>query len=251
MIYVDDHVVFVMPKSREYQFPALSVLQEYVRSYAGKMHANEAAVEVDYKLHYDVRMPPEDWNFFVGLKAVPLQPPELIDNDNADMLLDFREERILPFKQSRKHVAQVYSAMCGIEARPIPSLQYRKARVKPPVWAMVTPLDVPGIVAERFLEGDMLGFGDGDITGCIGYQGWETYLSASWGLPTIEILTPDQPRWWLSKWLNVGYRMIVEVPDKSAMAKMIATAQGDLEGMLTFMATQAAHKESQYVSGVK
>ena len=50
-----EDILFIMPKDRELQFPAMAALQSYVNDYKVKMQANTVTAEMpEYRFRYHV-----------------------------------------------------------------------------------------------------------------------------------------------------------------------------------------------------
>jgi hypothetical protein len=209
-MFIIDHVKFLMPKDRELQFPAMALVQQFVNGYNEKMIANDYGQGNKFQLRYDLDIDLEDWKFFERVQLKLDQPREVFTSE-ADLVCDFREDRLMQFRNSGKHAAQAYGVLCGVEVKPVPMIR----QVLPPrtgTWGIL-----PGMLYDAYIrdstlipvEGEQLvSVRDGVLLGVIGYAGWETYLAASLGLAVVEILPEGRPVTWLSKFFNTGYRPI-------------------------------------------
>lgn len=223
---VVDQVLFKMPQDRELQFPAMAVLQAFVNSFQAKMKSGvQPAPPPSYHLRYQVDMPKDDWLFFKTLGLSIVQQQEKIER--PDLMLDFTEQRLELFKDSGKHVCQIYGIMSGVACPPLPVIRKVAPKIDgEPKWALVRYKLRGGIAT----GGDELAAAkDAEWTGVIGYAGWETYLAASMGLPLIEILPRGRPRNWLSKWTSSVYRMVEET---IGMEEDVDRAKENLEAVL-------------------
>lgn len=192
-----DCVLFKMPKDKEYQFPAMSVLHAWVASFAPKMKSNDASFgKAAWELEYDVEMNPEDWNFFAraGYKLPKEQTHPM---SGLDMVVDMTDERISSFRDTKKHVFQICVAMSGLQvnATTLPFVR----RIRPAL---------SGKWVTNPSEELLLNAQDGDLTGVIGPAGRETFLAASMGVGIVELVPEGRPRNWLSKYANPLYRVI-------------------------------------------
>src|SRR5678816_2970785 len=93
-----DQVLFIMPKSREYQFPAIGVVQDFVNTYQQKMMAQNPAGNplLRYQLKYDVDISGDDWDFFQQIGLQLIQPREELTEPDMVCLLytsDAADER--------------------------------------------------------------------------------------------------------------------------------------------------------------
>ena len=252
---VTDRVRFIMPKDREYQFPAMSILQAYVNGFAQKMKQHDVAgvqcvkcalkrttVEkclrcgetktvsiATYKIAYSHDMDQDHWQMFLNAGLVlSIAPTKLT---NIDVLIDMSDEKIDYFKHSGKHVSQVCGIMAGTGATPLPGITRRVPRLGDWCWATIVPLTMDGL---DMLTGEkIIAMEDQKYTGFIGHASWETYLVASMGLPVLEIVPVGRHRAWLSKWLNGGYRSlsgISQVPEARESVEVELTKMAKRKG---------------------
>lgn len=207
MNIIHDSVRFIMPTEREYQFPAMAIVQEYVNGYDQKMHLNNVMPEAHQKfvLHYDCVMSDADWDFFqrAGIKLVKDKEPL----DSLEMEIDMSIDHAMKFFNSQRHVSQVYGQFCGINISAFPQM---RTVAQHPDWKVIilagSYRGTTGIDIEHCITGEqLLDVKDGELTCVVGYAGWETYLAASMGLYVAEIRRPEVPRNWLSKWVSPFY----------------------------------------------
>jgi hypothetical protein len=227
---VTDQVQFRMPKDREYQFPAIAVLQAFINGFTQKMKENDVAgvqcarcgvkrtttekclrcgdintVPIaTYKVAYDHDLDPERWQMFLAAGLILTSAPTKLTD--IDMLVDMSDERINVFQSSGKHVCQVCGILSGIGCPPLPGITRRVPRIGDWKWATVDPFILDGL--DKLTGEEIIKMEDQKYTGFIGYASWETYLVASMGLPMIEIVPDGRPRSWLSKFVNGGYRVV-------------------------------------------
>jgi hypothetical protein len=225
-----DKVLFKMPTDRELLFPAMAVLQHFVNGFDNKMKANDVShdKETEYRLRYDVEIAGPDWGLFerLGLKLnqgpVPIGLP--------DMIVDLREEKTLQFRESGKHVCQVYGVLSGVGCPPIPTTRKVAPDFSGGSWVSVG--QIPGM--KEITGEQLLDTVSGQYSGIVGRAGWETYVTCCLGLPVVEIIPADRPRQWLSKWTHQHYRMVVESDHvardvRSAIVSLNAWLKGVLE----------------------
>jgi hypothetical protein len=245
-----DKVLFMMPEDRELQFPAISVLQSYVNNFDQKMAANDVSPNhsATYELQWDAVIGVEvdslfDMNFFkeIGLglskPRVPITRP--------DVILDFREHRLLPFANTDRHVCQVYGLFAGIATSPLPKIRqvnpFMDATFR---WAVLqTHFPVSRLIEDKISyelpllnSKQLIRIVDNEWSGVIGYASWETYLACSYGIPTIEIVGPDRNTNWLSKWSNPLYRICESA--KPNLPVQIYSAMKNIEAALTYVRTR-------------
>lgn len=232
---VTDRVQFRMPKNREYQFPAMAVLQAYVNGFEHKMKQNDVAgvkcakcglkrttnerclqcgemntVSIaTYKIAFNHDMAPEHWNMFMRAGFVlNVAPSELTD---IDMLIDMSDDRINAHVSSGKHVAQICGMLAGTGSSPIPGITRRVPRIGDWQWATIDPFITAGL--PKLTGDEIIEMEDQKYTGFIGRASWESYLVAAMGIPVVEIVPEGRPRAWLSKFLNGGYRVVSPNPE--------------------------------------
>lgn len=229
---ITDRVLFKMPRDRELLFPATAILQSFVNGFQDKMQANHPLPDTptEYRLEFQVDIEAGEWEFFRRAGFLLNQWPETLDEE-PDMIIDLTEERLAKFASLGKHVTQVYGIMSGIGCPPLPILRQLKRTKEPGKWLNLD-------CARGEVLFDRL---DGQLTGVIGYAGWETYLAASMGccwnhekaktfcdcLPVIEIIPKDRPVNWLSKFFNGHYRVCEE--GKGNVEKQIQQAIESIE----------------------
>lgn len=227
---VTDRVQFRMPKDREYQFPAMAVLQAYVNGFENKMRQNDVAgvkcAKCDtkrthqekcmkcgetksvpmatYKIVYSHDMDSEHWGMF--LRAGYVITTASTELDGIDMMVDMSDNKINAHKSSGKHVSQICGMLAGTGATPLPGITRRVPRCGDWQWATIDPFVVTGL--PKLTGDEIISMEDQKYTGFIGRASWESYLVASMGMPIIEIVPEGRPRAWLSKFLNGGYRVI-------------------------------------------
>ena len=221
-----DYVVFKMPHSREYMFPAMAVVQAYVKNYNERMNLRSTD---NWELRYKIDTTESELAHFTAL-GVQFTAPAQSEILEPTMLVDMTEEAVDSFRRSGKHIVNVYQALTGVTSAAMPVMRMVKTAANPFKWGVLgeIPCTVSGDVCK--LSGDGLAtVGDGDLTGVVGVAGWETYLAASKGLAVIELIADDAPRMWLSKWFNRGYRRL----EKSTVTPhAIEVAMKNVEDML-------------------
>ena len=202
MNLVTESVRFVMPESREYQFAAFAVVQQYVNGFADKSrnHDVSGGTAVDFFVHD------------VGVRLVQPPEPRL---DSITMEVDLREEIVDVFIPSGKHLVQACGLRCGVLVPPLPEV--RRVRIR----------QDEGF---RWLESptyqDLVCLSDYECTGIVARRGGETYMAAAMGLAVVEL---DDSLYsnWLSKWGNILYRRIQRMDDpelvKAAKASVETT----------------------------
>jgi hypothetical protein len=231
-----EDILFVLPRDRELQFPAMAALQSYVNSYAVKMRANTVTKEVpDYKLRYATTLSDDDWQFFLRLGIELNQQPEEIGFPAS--VIELSDAKLLSFFGTEKHAAQICGAISGVECLPYPKVKTGTMKLDDrghlyPVWVGGKPAGADGgeMGDEQFLnifreapvtcEGSVL----------VGMQSWRTYAVAAAGLAVVEILPRDRPVNWLSKWKNPLYRLIEE-----DHLEMLPDALASIEAVLKYM----------------
>ena len=229
-----DYVVFQMPKSREYLFPALAVVQAYVDTYEKRMHVTKTD---QWELRYKIDMPAAELAQFQQWGVRFSRPQDTDCTMRPTMVVDMTDARTDMFRESGKHVANVYHALAGVASAPMPRLPLVKPAKTPFVWGVIgavpgaeTVADAVGMSQVKRLSGDALaGVGDGELTGVVAVAGWETYLAASKGLAVVELTADDAPRMWLAKWFNRGYRRLAA---STATPQALQAAMKSVEVML-------------------
>jgi hypothetical protein len=227
---IHEDVLFLMPTSREMQFPAMSALQAYVNLFQTKMTNNNYIVGDTpvFSLRYWCDMSDEDWQFFQSLGIDLKQDREPIQSPDA--VVDLSLQRLLAFDVPGgiKHCAQICSAIAGVEAPPFPKVRPRKP--DPLMKRIVTVQSIAG--AEVISREEFMNLPDGVIGALVGYRGWETYMAAAQGLPVIEVLPQGCNPAWLSKWSNPFYRA---VEADGSMDELIQAALANLRGILRWL----------------
>jgi hypothetical protein len=224
-------VLFIMPTSREYQFPAMSALQAYVNCFQQKMTNNYYMSDNTpvFSLRYWCDIAEEDWEFFKTLGIELKQDRQPIGYPDA--VIDLSLARLLSFDvvSGNKHCAQICAAIAGVEAPPFPKVRPRRP----------DPLMQRIVAVHAFIEGtellshdDFMELPDGVIGALVGYRGWETYMAAAQGLPVVELLPEGCNPAWLSKWSNPFYRA-VEVDHN--MQELVQSALTNLKGVLRWL----------------
>ncbi len=207
---VTEHVRFIMPKSREYQFGAMAAVQQFVNGFQPKSMRNDhTGGKAEYKLRYCLEMPFEDLAFFVSPLTRKLQfggprtsvgldlhqmPEEKLDD--FTMEVDLSDARLESMRGLGKHLVQVCGLMCGVLIQALPVV--RKVRIRQNNG--YTWLEDPSCH-------DLLQVRDDEFTGVVGWRSAATYQAAAMGLAVVELDTPDYPVW-LTKWANPLYRRI-------------------------------------------
>jgi len=232
MVATED-ILFIMPKDRELQFPAMAALQSYVNNYQMKMESNcVTTVMPEYRFRYQTTMSPEDWELFAKLGIALVQQPEQISF--PDSVIEMSDAKILSFYNSEKHAAQVCAALSGVEAPPYPKVKQPTPGLASGVLC-ITDYPVPHTLLEKVLQWrgeysvqlmiseDWTRLLDTTTDAAptpvyVGTQSWQTYALSAMNLPVIEILPKGRGLNWLSKWKNSLYRLVEEdqlarVPD--------------------------------------
>ena len=235
---VIDTVLFQLPKDPELQVAAVSVYQAFVNTYDERVKANDVAgvkcvrcgkrrtapekclhcgerqaVPIaSYRLVHDHTMPEVDWQKFVAaglvLKTLPVR--KYFEDGGYEMLVDLRDERIMRYKDSGKHVCQICAVMASAVSVPLPIVRQIKPRMTEDfVWGVLGPMEAAWVPELPMLSlRQLLGLEDAKYTGFIGHASRETYLAAAMGFPVVEVIPADRPRRWLSKHTNLGYRAV-------------------------------------------
>lgn len=228
---IHEDVLFLMPKVREYQFPAMSALQAYVNFFQTKMTNNNYIVGATpvFSLRYWCDMSDEDWQFFQSLGIDLKQDREPIQSPDA--VVDLSLQRLLAFDVpgGNKHCAQICSAIAGVEAPPFPKVLPRKPD---PLMTRIFTVHPDFVDFELLSREEFMDLPDGVIGALVSYRGWETYMAAAQGLPVVEVLPNGCNSAWLSKWSNPFYRA-VEADD--TMDELIQAALVNLRGILKWL----------------
>lgn len=215
-----EKILFILPVSRELQFPAMGTVQEFVNTFQSRAKNSDVSRGkiTAFELHYAVSCTPEDWHFFehIGLK-LDKQPSGAEQWQNPDMVVNMSEDRLNAFKDSGKHVQAVCSLYAGVECPSLPKIRavaqltgsHRYLVVGEEAQSIVGPATAKFVHADNYCEcEELVQAKDKEWTGVIAMAGWETYLAASMGLACIEVLPEGRPMTWISKWLNPAYRVI-------------------------------------------
>lgn len=229
-IEIPDNVLFNMPKDRELQWAAMTIVQKWVNNYEIRMEKNDASSgRAQYVLRYELGMPNEDFQIFRRAGLELRQQPGMLTG-HPDMVIDLSDERLNRWKDSGKHVNQVCGYMCGEEAIAVPLIR----RVHPGLggrWGVLAPRDSISLYGEVITEEDLFKAVDGEWEGIIGYADWRMYLASAMMLPTIEICPNGRNKRWLSKFCNLGYRMI-QAEQGNDIGSRIESAQQSIRAML-------------------
>lgn len=242
---IQDRVLFRFPKQRELQFAAASILQEFVNTYDMRMRANTpvspgASPKILFKLSYDVDISDEDWSFFqmIGLS---LSHQRVAMDQRPDAVIDLSEERLVHFEGTAKHATQAMGVLSGVGCLPLPKIATIKPKSKgEPRWGwqavqFISPrIDDEHSNLEPVANTDLLTAVDEGWTGFIMDRGWPSYLMASRGMPVIELIQPNEDRYWLSKWTNRAWRPVDLGCGR--VEQHIQQAQKDLEEMIQCIA---------------
>ena len=234
-----DCMLFIMPRDRELQFPAMAILQAFVNCYSRKMadpFTNPA--KIPFELQWDVDMPDEDWQVFQRL-GIELETQRTRRMGVYDCLIDLSDSRLQQERWPDRHVCQAMGFLSGVEALPLPKIKrilpkvldgYRWCVTSPDMLPYVAPLDV-------IQEEDLLRAEQHSITGVIGIASPLTYLAVSMGLAVVEILPDGRKRNWMSKFTSAGYRMLA-TQDRTLWADYIRRATRSVEMELEFHVAQ-------------
>ncbi len=231
---ITDRVLFKMPKDRELQFPAIAVVQAFVRGFDDKARVTDVSRgAATYDLQWALDMSEHDFQFFIAAGATFGRIPA--NNIIPDMIVDLSDDRINMYCDSGRHVCQICGIMSGVACMPVPALRQVRPRLQSKVWALVgekeitTDYRLVPIKLEHLLAAD-----DESYTGVVGMASVETYLAAAMGLAVVELLPVGRPRNWLSKWQNKGYRLI-DTPDESEWSEQLAYAMSSAEAVVDHM----------------
>jgi hypothetical protein len=225
-----EDILFVMPKDRELQFPAMASAQMYINNYKIKMEANCVTPTMPtYKFRYWADMADEHWDFFKRIGIELNQDREQIGFPDA--VIELTDEKLLSFYNSEKHCSQVCAAIAGVEAPPYPKVRQVPPGADAGKW--MVELDVRE--DRREFERSLI-YPAVEHNGIfVGHQSWQTYAAAAMGLPVVEILPKDRAVNWLSKFCNPLYRVIEE----GHLDRMPDTLK-NLRDVLQYKAEQAA-----------
>lgn len=218
-----ERVKFILPKNKEYQFPAISVVQEFLATWDKKMKDNDVSGGVaTYKLECCIAMPADDVAFFKKAGLVLAHQDDLVGNmPRPDMLCDFSDERIERYRDSNKHVGQICQMLCG----------GHNASFMPKLRTVMPKL--AGAWAREASAESLLSLQDNEITGIIGVAGTATALAACMGLGVVEIIPYDRPLTWLSKFGSRYYRVIREGDTYEPMIKRaIASIEKEMKSVV-------------------
>ena len=219
-----DRAMFLMPRDKELQFPAVAVLQAYVNKFqAQNRDPMYNPTGLQSELAWDLRMNKADWQTFLDAGLALETQPEPIED--YDVLMDMSDRRLQEKDWPDKHAAQVCGFITGVAAGPTVQVRGVKPKVDSFVWRTVG-YDARYDAVTTMQE--LLTLKDGEITGVVGVAGPETYMAVCMGLAVVEILPPGRGRNWLSKWTSAGYRMI-ETQVQSVWPEYIARATKSIE----------------------
>lgn len=242
MIETED-ILFLMPRDKEMQFPAMAALQMYVNYYQFKMQCNCVLPEPpEYQFRYKVEMDAEDWAFFQGL-GIELKQDPVAEIGFPAQVIELTDDRLLHFQNSEKHCAQICAAVTGVEAPPFPKVVKPVGVTEFCGWILTdgclmwdaAVLHRPDWVLSLFAIDEWVGGSIvlPDMPIMIGMQGRETYAACTLGLPVIEILPKRRSANWLSKWKHPLYRLVEE-----DQLDRIPDAIENLKAVLKFLADQ-------------
>lgn len=217
-----ERIIFVMPSSRELQFPAMAIVQEYVNTFQAMAKNSDASrgVVKEFVLSYSLIMDIKDFDFFarIGLR-LDTPPSEVHRHRIPDMLVDMSDERLNTFQYSGKHASAVCAILAGVQCGSVPKIKALAPRLGSHRWLVIgEELNaLLGVATSKYVSGtveDLLTAQDQDWSGIIAVAGWETYLAASMGIGVVEIAIPRRPVTWLSKFINQGYRVVDGISDE-------------------------------------
>lgn len=241
MTTIIEYTIFKMPANREYQFPAVAIMQAYVNSYQSKCKANDASGgTAKYELMYGVDIDSHDWDLFfdAGLKIdiEPMWVDQVLDEVDTfrhpDMVVDLSDKKIDAFRHTGKHVIEICGHLCGNQLLvPFPRLRTAKPKIKDGfVWGAGGQEYTDWMVNTQYVDwDDLINLRDYELTGIICEASPFSYLAAAKGLAVVEIVTDDRPRNWLAKWSNSGYRVVTG--PKDTWERQIRRAVASLERM--------------------
>lgn len=233
---IPDYVRFIMPKDRELQWAAMPIVQKWINNYQIRMEKGDVSGgRAQFQLTYDLEMADEDFEIFKRAGLVLKQEPEKFDVP-PDMIVDYSDERLKRFENQGRYVTQVCGIFCGEEAPSVPTVK----KVHPGLGARWATLDEEWStrdwygwgMAELITAEDLLEAKDAQWMGVIGRASWQTYLAASMMLPVIEIIPATRNKKWLSKFYNIGYRVVVDDGDGEQLVDHIRQAIKSVEVLL-------------------
>lgn len=244
---ITERVLFVLPHDRELQIAAISILQDYVNTFDDRSKASDVTGgKASYDLEYNVAVDDMTvWDAFKFAGLVLTRHPRDFPVDTATMVVDFADEKLLLWCGHGKHAVQACGVMCGSIASSLPLIRRVRPKIRDYAWARLESefaYPVGMWPTTRLINVDMLStLKDEELTGVIGFASWQTYLAASMGLPTVEILPEGRDLNWLSKYPNSGYR-VVDGP-ASAHLEQIASAVRSVErAMEAFVTSRTVTK---------
>lgn len=246
-IQVPDNVLIRMPRDRELQWAAMTIVQKWVNNYEIRMEKNDASSgRAQYVLHYELEISAEDLAIFrrAGLE-LRQQPEKLVGY--PDMVIDLTDERLNRWKDSGKHVNQVCGYMCGEEAIALPLIR----RVHPGLggkWGVIAPKNGFSLYGDIISEEDLFKAVDGEWEGIIGFADWRMYLASAMMIPTIEIVPVTRNKKWLSKFCNLGYRVII-AREGDDLGWRIADAKESIRTMLRSKAGAVCSQVPAQIAG--
>lgn len=262
---VNDFAVFKLPKSREYQFPAITAMQFWVRAYHFTTAINDYPYKYggepnQYQLAYALDTDEQSYNWWVsrGISVpysvetevyTPYLYSSVPKHVQPTIWFDFTEERINKFIPGTRHMCQLYSALTGVNCAD--QTKDKKIRTVQTPY-IVVPHDQPNIeepytwVAFDGIKASATVHTPSDeeiveklmhhnITGVIGYAGWQTYYFASLGYAVIEIVPVGRKRSLMSKWGNPLYRCIEA---QHLSVETVREAQRSIENTCKLIASQ-------------
>lgn len=223
-----DSVRFLLPTSREYQFPAMAVVQAFVNGFQRKMVSNwlSHSPPPEFKLRYELGgLSVADWQFWQKQNIKLAIQPEVLATADAEIDLTESRATTLVATSARKHLFQLYGGMCGIAAQEFPDIR-KVAFFKDGPWCLTGCIFGMSRLANPISNEQLEHITDGTIFGVIGYAGWQTYLAAAYMLPVIEIVNPMVKRDLFSKWKNPYYRVVTCVDQIYSVQKALKEKLG-------------------------
>jgi hypothetical protein len=208
-----DRALFILPDDRELQFPAIAAMQTWINGYYDRIILGTPLgnISKDYFFIPEYAMRVKDrlvWNALVhcGLELITNPVDQL--TGEPGIVVDMSDARLLSVYSDGRHCQQACEIMCGVHVPVFPIVKRRLPETY--TWGVLPGVDVKmpdTIHSEPVLTEDLI-YEVPKLCGVIGPASWETYLAASLGLCVVEIVPKGRGRHWLSKWVNIGYRMI-------------------------------------------
>ena len=132
-----DRVLFLTPRDKELQWPAMTVVQSYVNGFKQKMEQAEVTQgRIKFELEYNVSISKEDMAVFEAAGLVLNQQPQALSE--VDMLVDMTDRRIAMYKNSSKHACQICGIMAGVGGvSPLPMVKKLARRLQMPRWGIL------------------------------------------------------------------------------------------------------------------